>query len=298
VAALVAERFSAPLAKAIYENEREFRSAINDALYELEHPEDSTRQPAVPVFDRSWPRKKLDEQEPYDLEPHLRRVVEQGLALLRGLDRDVGTDELVRVVERQRVGALWTERAARPAVTRRRSKSPTRADLVLVLDEARAAAEQARAAFEEVRSRSSSTVYFDRYRRKLDAERALADAAQELEASGVGVSDLANSPTAAEAPAVVAVEWSRHVYKGFYARAFYGACTPGRGFIEMNRLVCSGEVQPATIEFLLWHEYLHILMKEGHTPHFRALERLWPNHVDAERELTTLDERFDMRHWW
>ena len=94
------------------------------------------------------------------------------------------------------------------------------------------------------------------------------------------------------------VEWTRHRVKGWYAHAQWDTATPtGHGRIRVNRLLDSPDVSEATLRFLLWHELVHVLLKDGHTPTFRQLERRWPGAVEAERELGTLNERFGVQYW-
>ena len=65
----------------------------------------------------------------------------------------------------------------------------------------------------------------------------------------------------------------------------------------MNRLLNSRDVSAETIRFLLWHEFLHTHLRQGHTPTFRDHERRWPGVVEADRELDTLNERFGVQYW-
>ena len=65
----------------------------------------------------------------------------------------------------------------------------------------------------------------------------------------------------------------------------------------MNRLLNSPDIAEETIRFLLWHEFLHVHLRQGHTAVFRELERRWPATVEADRELETLNERFGVQYW-
>jgi hypothetical protein len=51
------------------------------------------------------------------------------------------------------------------------------------------------------------------------------------------------------------------------------------------------------MKFLLWHEFLHVHLSQLHTPTFRELERKWPNMVEADRQLDTLNEKFGIQYW-
>lgn len=96
----------------------------------------------------------------------------------------------------------------------------------------------------------------------------------------------------------VEVDWTRRVIRGWYAKALWEPESPlGTGQIKMNCLLDSPDVSPETIRFLMWHEFLHLYLQQGHSPRFRALERKWPGMQAADRELETLRERFDI-HWW
>jgi predicted metal-dependent hydrolase len=94
------------------------------------------------------------------------------------------------------------------------------------------------------------------------------------------------------------VEWSTHPIKGWYGKAIYEHhTTPGNGRILINTLLDSPAVSQATIKFLLWHEYLHLLLKTGHPPEFRRREKAFPGYIEADRELDNLQNRFNFR-WY
>lgn len=170
------------LAKAIYPNLREYQAAIDDALFEIDHPEEATRvHRAVPIFD---PRadQQLSAGPCHDLDALMSVVLQAGAQLL---------------------------------------------DL------------------------------------------------PELTYGGT-------------------VSWSKRILKGWYGMAYLDEQPP---LIRLNRLLDSPDVTSETIRFLLWHEFLHIHLRQGHTPVFRELERKWPRVVDADRELDTLNERFGIQYW-
>jgi superfamily II DNA or RNA helicase len=99
-------------------------------------------------------------------------------------------------------------------------------------------------------------------------------------------------------PGEPSVGWTRHIVKGKFAQAKWEPDNKhGEGEIIVNRLLQSREVSQATLKFLLWHEYLHLFLKDGHPPIFRERERLWPGHVEADREIDTLTQRFGARYW-
>ena len=60
--------------------------------------------------------------------------------------------------------------------------------------------------------------------------------------------------------------------------------------ICINRLLDSPDISMTTMQFLIWHEFLHVHLASGHTETFREHERHWPGYVEAERELDTLNE--------
>ena len=97
----------------------------------------------------------------------------------------------------------------------------------------------------------------------------------------------------------VQLAWTKRLIKGWYAMAYYdpAATSPGDGLIRVNVLLDSPDMSSETMEYLLWHEYLHIWLKQGHTKEFRRLERMWPTCVEGDRELTTLNERFGVSFW-
>lgn len=175
------------LAKAIYPTLRDYNNAIDDALHELEHPEDATRvRRAVPVFEPR-PEDQLspppDSGDAHNLEELMSEVLELGAKLIK-------------------------------------------------------------------------------------------------------VPSLAYDGT---------LEWTTRLVKGWYGMAYWSDASRPR--IRMNRLLNSPDVTADTVRFLLWHEFLHIHLRQLHTPTFRDYERRWPNIVDADRELDTLNERFGVQYW-
>ena len=91
------------------------------------------------------------------------------------------------------------------------------------------------------------------------------------------------------------LEWTKRLVKGWYGMAHWGNGSGPR--IRMNRLLNSPDVSVDTVRFLLWHEFLHVHLRQLHTPTFRDYERRWPNTVEANRELDTLNERFGVQYW-
>jgi hypothetical protein len=71
----------------------------------------------------------------------------------------------------------------------------------------------------------------------------------------------------------------------------------GMGRVIVNRVLDSPDVSAATVRFLLWHEYVHLFLQQGHTKVFREWERKWPGYIAADRELDTLCERFSVTSW-
>jgi superfamily II DNA or RNA helicase len=94
------------------------------------------------------------------------------------------------------------------------------------------------------------------------------------------------------------VEWSRRLIKGWYGKANWEPdARPGHGKIRINCLLDSPGIGREVIQFLLWHEYLHLHLLGGHTPQFRELERKWPGMIEADRVLDNLNERFGVQYW-
>jgi superfamily II DNA or RNA helicase len=185
-APFIEQRYT-PLAKAIYPNLREYRAAIEDALYELHHPDEATQVPrAVPVF-APTNDQRLRPGPTHDLDGLLGEVLVKGRELL---------------------------------------------------------------SIEGVLPRSGAIV------------------------------------------------WSKRIVKGWYGRAdFEDSTGPGDGVIRINRLLNSPDVSADTMRMLIWHEYVHLLLRQGHTKTFRDYERRWPGIVAADRELDTLNERFGVQYW-
>jgi len=96
----------------------------------------------------------------------------------------------------------------------------------------------------------------------------------------------------------VEIVWTKRLIKGWYAEAHYGdAPEYGHGLIRVNMLLDSPDVSRDTMEFLLWHEFLHLWLKQGHTREFRSLEMRWPTFVQCDRELDTISERYGVSFW-
>ena len=88
--------------------------------------------------------------------------------------------------------------------------------------------------------------------------------------------------------------WSHRLLKGWYGMAYTREDPPR---ICINRLLDSPDISMTTMQFLIWHEFLHVHLASGHTETFREHERHWPGYVEAERELDTLNERFGVQYW-
>lgn len=86
--------------------------------------------------------------------------------------------------------------------------------------------------------------------------------------------------------------WSKRIIKGWFGMAFLE-----QNEIRINRLLDSPDIDEATLRFLLWHEFLHIYLQQGHTKVFREKERLWPDCVHADRVMDSLNERFGVQYW-
>ena len=96
----------------------------------------------------------------------------------------------------------------------------------------------------------------------------------------------------------IEIVWTKRLIKGWYAEAHYGEASEyGDGLIRVNVLLDSPDVSRDTMEFLLWHEFLHLWLKQGHTREFRSLEMKWPTFVQCNRELDTIGERYGVSFW-
>lgn len=93
-------------------------------------------------------------------------------------------------------------------------------------------------------------------------------------------------------------QWTHRPVRGWYAMAYYETTTPpGYGRVRVNKILDSPDITRETLKFLLWHEYLHLYLKQPHTKEFRRLERLWPGYIEADRMLDNLNERFGHQEW-
>jgi len=97
-------------------------------------------------------------------------------------------------------------------------------------------------------------------------------------------------------PGDPSVEWSARLLKGWFGKA-HMSDMPGDGRIIINVLLQSKQISADTLRFLLWHEYLHLFLRAGHTTEFRDRERMWPGVQAADRELDNLPERFGVKFW-
>ena len=94
------------------------------------------------------------------------------------------------------------------------------------------------------------------------------------------------------------ITWTRRRVKGWYAKAYFDKALPhGTGRIRVNSLLDSPDLSAETMRFLLWHEFLHLHLQDGHTPVFKELERRWPTSQGGDRELYNLNERFSVQYW-
>ena len=102
----------------------------------------------------------------------------------------------------------------------------------------------------------------------------------------------------ADLGAGIQLEWTHRLIKGWYAMAYYDSETPhGAGLIRVNRLLNSADVSAETLRYLLWHEYLHLHLKGGHTKQFREFERRWQTWVEGDREMESINERYGVQYW-
>lgn len=93
-------------------------------------------------------------------------------------------------------------------------------------------------------------------------------------------------------------EWSRKPVKSWWGHAQWRNDVPaGHGRIRLNCLLNSSDISKSAIEYLLWHEYLHLHLKQGHTREFRRLEKSWPGHLEYDREIDQLAEAFNITYW-
>ena len=82
----------------------------------------------------------------------------------------------------------------------------------------------------------------------------------------------------------IEIVWTKRLIKGWYAMAYYDLIAEyGEGLIRVNVLLDSPDVSREAMEFLLWHEFLHLWLKQGHTREFRRLEMKWPTFVQRNR---------------
>ncbi|MCA9632069.1 MAG: DEAD/DEAH box helicase [Myxococcales bacterium] len=90
------------------------------------------------------------------------------------------------------------------------------------------------------------------------------------------------------------LHWTKRLVKGWYAMAYFQEHPPR---IVVNSLLDSPDFSAESMRFLLWHEFLHVHLRAGHTKEFREKERLWPNFPTCDREMDNLCERFGIAYW-
>lgn len=103
----------------------------------------------------------------------------------------------------------------------------------------------------------------------------------------------------AEAPLVrPTIEWTKRLVKGWYGTASWETDSlRGSGRIRINTLLNSPDVDSNVIQYLVWHEYLHLYLQAGHTPEFRNYERRWSGYQECDRFLDNLNEKFEVQYW-
>ncbi len=110
---------------------------------------------------------------------------------------------------------------------------------------------------------------------------------------GSTIYDLPNLPWSGK------IIWSKRPIKGWFGKAYWDSqSAKGAGEIRINCLLDSPDISSGALEFLVWHEYLHLFIQAGHTPVFRKLEKKWQGCRESERELDTLNERFEFQFSW
>jgi hypothetical protein len=90
------------------------------------------------------------------------------------------------------------------------------------------------------------------------------------------------------------LRWTKRLVKGWYGIAYWKDYPE---LIKINCLLDSPDVTASTLKFLLWHEYLHIYLRQGHTELFKELESKWADCDEAKHELHTLNDRFGIQYW-
>lgn len=99
-------------------------------------------------------------------------------------------------------------------------------------------------------------------------------------------------------PQPTAVQWTKRLVKGWYGQADWKpGQLNGQGRIRINRLLDSSDVSADVVQYLLWHEYLHLYLQQGHTKTFREYERRWTTYQECDRFLDNLNERFGIQYW-
>lgn len=96
--ALLATVYEYPLAKCIYPSYREFSGAVNDALYEIENPDEATSVPkGIPIFEPIFD-VTLTPGPHHNLEELLKETLEKGASL-------IGVGKMEPKIE-----IIWTKR--------------------------------------------------------------------------------------------------------------------------------------------------------------------------------------------
>lgn len=83
------------------------------------------------------------------------------------------------------------------------------------------------------------------------------------------------------------VKWTDKVYKTYYGIAYgfdwmRGLATGNDRIIKINKILQSRETPEKVIEFVLYHELLHLELQQGHTKKFRDLEMKHPYYNEAK----------------
>lgn len=96
------------------------------------------------------------------------------------------------------------------------------------------------------------------------------------------------------------VHWSQRVVDSYFGHFVFKRMgkDAGKTKIVINRLLSTRKsiIKDDTLRFLIYHEVLHHLLPfSGHDTHFRSLEAKWPGALEAEAELDTLADQWEVR---
>ncbi len=91
------------------------------------------------------------------------------------------------------------------------------------------------------------------------------------------------------------LEWTDRFIETWFGKAYWNNPNYKHGKIRINRLLNTPDISSEAIQFLLWHEFLHVYLEQNHTEEFKQYERKWPTFKESNLELDRFPEKYQIR---